>query len=110
MGFDLISKEKIGEIADKLAGQFKPQQILLVGSYARESATEHSDIDLIIIKDSTLPRHERSTDMYKILRGMKIPIDIVVFTRSEFEEAKKDKYSFVYGSIKNARILYEEKR
>ncbi|MCK5172964.1 MAG: nucleotidyltransferase domain-containing protein, partial [Planctomycetes bacterium] len=50
----MITQEQINEIADRIVEKFKPQKIILFGSYANGTPTDESDLDLMIIKDSDL--------------------------------------------------------
>jgi len=86
-----------------------PDKIYLVGSYANGKATEDSDIDLLIIKDSKEPRHKRSLEMQTLFIGSKIPVDIVVYTNDEFEKEKTVQYSFISSAIRDAQLMYERK-
>jgi len=81
----------------------------LFGSYASETPKNDSDIDLLVIQDTDLPRHKRSFDIQKMLIGSMIPMDILVYTNIEFEKEKNEKYSFLNSAIKTSKILYERK-
>ncbi len=103
----MIDTTKIGEIAMKIANRFNPEQIILFGSYAKGTQDEDSDIDLLIIQDTDLPSYKRGIDIRMSLIGTKMPIDILVYTRNEFEKEKNDKYSFLYSAINTAKILHQ---
>jgi predicted nucleotidyltransferase len=105
----MIEKTKIDDIVYRIATKFDPDKIILFGSYAAGNPNDDSDIDLLIIKDSELPRHKRSFDIQKSLIGSMIPMDILVFTNTEFEKEKNDKFSFINSAIKTSKILYERK-
>jgi len=103
----MIETSKINEIVARIAVIFNPDKIILFGSYAGGTPNNDSDLDLLIIKDTDLPRHKRSFDIQKMLIGSMIPMDILVYTNNEFEKEKNEKYSFLNSAIKTSRILYE---
>jgi predicted nucleotidyltransferase len=103
----MIDSAKINDIALRIANKFNPEQIILFGSYAKGTQNKGSDIDLLIIQDTNLPNYKRGLDIRMSLIGTKMPIDILVYTRNEFEKEKDDKYSFLYSAIKFSKILYE---
>ncbi len=103
----MIDKTKINEIVRRIAHSFDPEQIILFGSYANGTPNKDSDLDLLIIQDTDLPRHKRGLDIRISLIGIKVPMDILVYTKSEFENEKKEQYSFLNAAIKNSKILYE---
>lgn len=105
----LIDYKTILNIAIKIANSTQPDKIYLFGSYANGKANEDSDIDLLVVKDTSEPRHKRSIEIQKILRGIKFPIDILVYTNEEFESAKSNKSSIINSAIQDAKVLYERK-
>ena len=103
----MITSQKISEIVFKIASNHNPEQIILFGSYAAGNPNEDSDLDLIVIKNSNLTRQHRSSEIRKSLLGSLVPIDILVYTKKEFDEEKMLKYSFISNAIKNSKVLYE---
>lgn len=103
----MIEQSKISEIINKIALGYSPDKIILFGSYAIGNANENSDLDLFIIKDSDLPRPERGMQVRKLLYGSMVPIDLIVYTSKEIDEAKHNKYSFVYEVLNTGKTLYE---
>jgi uncharacterized protein len=105
----LIDNKTISNIVNRIATNTRPDKIFLVGSYAKGQANEDSDIDLLIVKDTVEPRHKRSIEMQRLLKGSKLPVDILVYTNDEFEREKSIDYSFVNSAIQGAKLLYERK-
>jgi uncharacterized protein len=103
----VIDKSKIDDIVFRIVNNFNPEQIILFGSYAKGTPNNDSDLDLLIIKETDLPRYKRGLDIRLSLIGTKVPMDILVYTKSEFENEKKEKYSFLNSAIKNSLVLYE---
>ena len=103
----MIDSTKINDIVDRIAIRFDPDKIILFGSYASGNPNNDSDLDLLVIKDTDLPRHKRSFDIQKSLIGSMIPMDILVYTKSEYEQEKDEKSSFLYSAIKTSKVLYE---
>ena len=105
----MIETSKINDIVSRIAVKFNPDRIILFGSYAAGNPNNDSDIDLLVIRDTDLPRHRRSFDIQKSLIGSMIPMDILVYTQKEFDQEKQEKYSFISSAIKTSKILYERK-
>ena len=103
----MIVTEKISEIVNKIAFGYKPDKIILFGSYAVGNADENSDLDLLVIKDTDLPRPQRAVLVRKMLYGAMVPIDLIVYTPKEIEEAKDNEFSFVYKVMHTGKTLYE---
>ncbi len=103
----MIVTEKISEIVNKIAFGYKPDKIILFGSYAVGNADENSDLDLLVIKDTDLPRPQRAMLVRKMLYGAMVPIDLIVYTPKEIEDAKDNEFSFVYKVMHTGKTLYE---
>jgi uncharacterized protein len=106
----MIGKDKITEIVAKIASGYNPEKIILFGSYACGNPNEDSDLDLFVIKDSDLPRPQRTAQVRKLLYGAMIPIDLIVFTPKEILESKDNQSSFVHQVLNTGRTLYERNR
>ena len=92
----MIDQGLIDEVVFKIATVYNPDKIILFGSYAKGIPNENSDLDLLVIKNSQKSRPERSIDVRRMLTGVLIPMDILVYTNQEVKESLGNKYSFVY--------------
>lgn len=104
---DMIDSKKINDVIIRIATKFNPDKIILFGSYASGTSTDDSDLDLLIIQETDLPMHQRGIDIRLALIGSKIPIDLLVYTKSEFDQEKNKSFSFLNSAIKNSKIMYE---
>lgn len=105
----MIESKIIADIINKIALGYNPEKIFLFGSYAKGTPSEDSDIDLLIIKETSEPRYKRSVEIQKLLKDSKLPVDIVVYTNDEFENGKRQSLSFINSAIKDSQLLYERK-
>ena len=103
----MIRKDKISEVVAKIANGYDPDKIILFGSYADGNPTEDSDLDLFVIKETDLPRPQRTVQLRRMLYGSMIPMDLIVYTPKEIAESKKNSYSFVNEVLNSGKILYE---
>ena len=102
----MISQEKIEEVKNRIVENFNPEKIILFGSYAYGNPNSESDLDLLIIQQSDLPSYKRTRPIKKCLRGIGIPIDILVYTPEEVEQWKNASMAFVTHAIKDGKLLY----
>ena len=99
----------IKEITDKIKKAVDPEKIILFGSYAFGKQKKESDLDILIIMNSNLPRYKRSVPVYKALAGILIPKDIIVYTPEEVEDWKDVPQAFVTTAVSKGKVLYEKK-
>ena len=102
----MISQEKINEVINRIVKNINPEKIILFGSYASGNPSEESDLDILIVKEMRMPRYKRSREVKKHLRGMKIPIDVIVYTKKEIKKWKNTETAFINQAIKQGKVLY----
>jgi predicted nucleotidyltransferase len=105
----MIGTNQINDIVNRIASNYKPNKIILFGSYAKGNYTDNSDLDFILIKDTIAPKHKRGLEVRRLFYGLPIPMDFKIYTSSEFSDELSNKYSFLSSAIKESKILYERK-
>lgn len=107
----MISQKQIQKILKIIVEKYKPEKIILFGSYAYGYPSKDSDLDLLIVKDINLPRYKRAREIRKYLWGITdIPKDIIVYTQKEIDDWAEVKEAFITNIVKNGKILYENKK
>jgi len=104
-----ISSDIIAEITRKIIDQVHPDKVVLFGSFARGDYKETSDLDLLVIKESPLPRYKRAKDIRLLLRKYMFPKDILVYTPEEVKEWEDVPMSFITTAMREGKLLYEKK-
>jgi len=103
-----LTPKLVEQIVTHIITAADPKKIILFGSYARGEARPTSDLDLLVIADSTIPRHRRSATLYGALSKILLPMDIVVFTPEEVQEWSGVRQAFVTTAVREGRVLYEK--
>jgi predicted nucleotidyltransferase len=75
-------------MVEKIRAGYDPQRIILFGSYAYGEPTEHSDIDLLIIKDDPRPPIDRRLAVKRLLRDENrvYSLEVLVYRPRELKE------------------------
>jgi predicted nucleotidyltransferase len=105
----MVDESQIQQVAVQLGNAANASQVILFGSYARGEATDRSDVDLMVVAQSDLPRHKRAVRLYTQFRPYPFGRDIVVYTPQEVEEGRKSALSFVSGVLREGKTLYERR-
>lgn len=103
----MIKAHEIESVARKIGAATNAERVILFGSYARGTAGENSDVDLLIIAQSDLPRFKRSRELYKLFRPYPFAMDLLVYTPEEIERNKRLPVSFVSFALQEGKTLYE---
>lgn len=101
----------IQKIIHSVVAATRPEKIVLFGSRARGDHRPDSDIDLLIIKDSPLPRPQRAIPVYSALARLRLPVDaeVMVYTPAEAAEWSGVRQAFVTTALREGKVLYEKK-
>ena len=100
-----VDKKIIEEIVHQIVELVSPQKIILFGSAAKGEMGTDSDLDFLVVK-SCENRREMARTIYKNLKRVGIPIDIVVATPQDIEHYK-DTIGLIYRpALREGKIVY----
>ncbi len=104
----MLKEEEIKNLVDKIVNRIEPDKVIVFGSYAKGKATSRSDLDLFVIKNTSLPMSQRDQEIRPFLSNLLIGVDIHVYTPEEVEEYGSEEYSFIHSVMKTGRIVYDK--
>ncbi len=100
-------KKKIRQLIKSLL-PYQPERIFLFGSWARGEEDELSDIDLVVIKQTSTPFLERLREVSTLLPAEIGGVDILVYTPDEFAAMQREGNAFAEMITEEARLIYEQ--
>jgi len=102
-----ITQEKIKQVAKKIARDYKPEKIILFGSYAWGTPNPDSDVDLFIVKKSRKRQIDRMRELRMKLIGNNFPpMDLLIYTPGELSRRLAIGDFFVREIIEKGQVLY----
>ncbi len=107
MGCERQVSETLPVAVKRIVEELRPEKIILFGSYAQGTATRDSDVDLLVIMETEAPSRERSWAISRLLIPRPFPVDILVRTPVEVEQALKKRDFFMREIIEKGTLLYE---
>jgi len=102
-----ILEERLKEIVPKMINM-GVERILLFGSFAMNSVSRSSDIDLIVVMKTDKRFLDRIEEIYNHIRP-NIALDLLVYTPEEFEHIQKTS-PFLKSALRYGKILYEREK
>lgn len=102
-------KRQVSEFVRRLSREFSPERVILFGSHARGSASDDSDVDLLVI----MPTRKRTIQQaLEIRRSLKCPfaLDLLVKTPKEVNRRLALHDIFMTTIMAEGKILYESSR
>lgn len=103
----MITDSDIAWVVERIVALYDPDSIYMFGSYAKGAAHEKSDLDLLVVRPSELPRRHRGREVIAALRHTPIDVDVLFVTPDELEEEVTDHFSLLSTVMASARTLYE---
>jgi predicted nucleotidyltransferase len=102
-----VSENLLKDIVQRIADVTHPEKIYLFGSCAWGVPDEQSDVDIfIIVPYSDQPAYRRTVPVYRALRGIGVPVDVIVQTREEVERSGRVATSLARKVLDQGKVLY----
>ena len=98
--------EKMQAAIERLVAAAQPTRIILFGSRARGDADDRSDVDLLVIKPRVENRYEELVQLNQALRGLLLPVDLLLVSEQEFEERASQAGTVEHAARHEGRVLY----
>jgi predicted nucleotidyltransferase len=106
-GFPMPVAETLPEVVQRIVQTLKPEKIVLFGSYADGTPTSDSDVDLLVVIETTAPPVERYLAVSRLLRPRPFPVDILVKRPDEIQRALEAGDFFIQEVLSRGQVLYE---
>ena len=85
--------------------QARPLRVYLFGSWALNEQDELSDLDVVVIMQTTLPFLERAITLARDFPLELGGVDLLVYTPEEWRTMKQDGNAFIETVLENGRII-----
>lgn len=72
----------VQRLVEEIAERFRPERIILFGSHAAGTADAGSDVDLLVVMESSQPGLRQAADISRAVDHV-VPMDILVRTPDE---------------------------
>ena len=106
-----ITPEKIEATIKRIVSVAQPRKVILFGSVVAGTSNLHSDLDILVVtKDEVESRRKESVRIRRALRGISMPMDILVIPEKRLEELA-DTPGLVYReAVQRGKVVYEAAR
>ncbi len=104
-----IPQKAIDQVVKQIVEKFKPQKIILFGSYARGNPRPESDVDLLVVMDTSQKESKQSLEIRRHL-GVMFGMDLIVHTPKHLKERVDMGDWFLRDVLKEGKVLYESGR
>ncbi len=103
----MVTMSQLEEAGRRIGHEFHADRVVLFGSYARGVATDDSDVDLLVVAETSLPPRKRYGAVRRLLTDFPVAFDIIVKTPHEYARWRSVVNTIVYYAERSGRVLYE---
>lgn len=86
--------------------EYDPERIILFGSAARGDADEHSDLDIVVVKETDQRFLDRLGTVYELV-APDFALDVLVYTPAEFAEMQAEENPFIEEVLREGVVVYD---
>jgi len=105
-----IPMRAIRAVAKQIAEKFQPEKIILFGSYAYGKPRPESDVDLLVVMETSLRERQQRLEISRALSPRPFALDIIIRTPQQLEERIALGDVFLRKVITQGKVLYERHR
>lgn len=102
----MLTESDIQKMADIIAERFQPEKIILFGSYANGTATDDSDVDLIVVVDTNEDLSDKTADIRMALRHFGVPKDVLVRAPEMYDSECEIYWTVFSQALQHGKTLY----
>jgi predicted nucleotidyltransferase len=104
---NLVPMAAIRRFAREIAERFRPDRIILFGSYAADTQTPDSDVDLLVVMQ-TRNQVEQAVRIDESIEDRGFPLDLIVRTPKSLQARLRWGDSFLQDIVAGGKVLYEK--
>ena len=101
----MVEIEAIQNMSERIARAFKPDRIILFGSYAYGKPTEDSDVDLLVVMRHTGEGSRKAAEILTRVQPT-FPLDLLVRTPAGLKQRLAWNDYFLREIVEKGTVLY----
>jgi len=102
----MVTMNQIKQFGRSIGTEFNADKVILFGSYAAGTPTQHSDVDLLVVASFAGTSVDKSVQIRMKLRP-KFPVDILVRTPEKIRQRLEMGDQFIKDIFHQGKVLYE---
>ncbi len=103
----MVAMRQIEEFGQRVGREFGAKRVILFGSHAQGTFSADSDIDLLVVAETSLSPLKRYGAVRRLLADVPASFDIIVKTPEEYARWRSVVNNIVYFADKYGKVLYE---
>jgi predicted nucleotidyltransferase len=106
----MVGEGELAALVQGIRERYKPQKVILFGSYARGQAHAGSDLNLCLVVPEAGDWLERQVEFLGRFDLPGVALRPVIYTGQELERLRAEGQPFVREILEEGRVLHERRR
>ncbi len=102
-----MKNSELTSLTEQIVKTARPVKIILFGSRARGRESRASDYDLLVVVKDGSKRREIAQTLYRNIRNIRTPFDLVVATEGDLKEHGDNPYLIYKNAVNEGTKIYE---
>lgn len=102
-----VTSDKINAVVSRLVAVASPLRLIAFGSAARGELSAANDLDLLVVEPHVASRYSEIVRLQKALRGLLIPVDLVVTSEARYNERSWIPGTLEFTARTEGRVLHD---
>jgi predicted nucleotidyltransferase len=103
-----VTPEKVSEVVARLVAVASPLRLIAFGSAAKGDLAVANDLDLLVVETEVSSRYRETVRLQKALRGVLMPVDLVVTSLASYEERSQVPGTVEHAARTEGRVLHDD--
>ncbi|MCI0527835.1 MAG: nucleotidyltransferase domain-containing protein [Nitrospira sp.] len=104
----VVTPKKVEAVIRRILEVSQPRKLILFGSYVRGNMNVNSDLDILMVTgDEVKNTRKESVRIRRALRGISMPMDILVIQESRLKELAELPGLIYREALKHGEVVYE---
>ena len=103
----MVSASQIAQYVRKLTSEYRPERVILFGSYAYGQPTEASDVDLLVVMNHRRRKNVHQAVAIDVRLPRSFAMDLIVRRPGEIKKRILMNDFFLKNIMERGRVLYE---
>lgn len=102
-----VTEAKVAEVVQRLVAGAAPHKLIVFGSAASGALALANDLDLLVVMPDVGSRYAETLRLRRLLRGLLMPIDLVVTSEACFRERSLIPGTLEYKAAREGRVVHD---
>lgn len=102
----MVSMKEIHEVGRRIGREFHPDRVVLFGSHAEGTATDDSDVDLLVVLPFDGRGFRKSLEILNRL-DVRFPCDLIARRPEDVDRQYEQGDPLIREALDRGRVLYE---